>query len=99
MHLNPQRLPLLINLGFLAAQARTATHLDKKFPFTVKEDDFSTPERWDSVHNALMDLAAMDVENGFYPTSSPILSESGLWKEYWNLRSYFDTEEPDEPWC
>jgi hypothetical protein len=96
---SPQRLPLLINIGFMAARASTESHLENKFPFTVKDNNSLSDDLWDSVRASLIDLADMDYQSGFYPPASPLLSEFGLLEEYWKLRHYLDLEIPDHPWC
>jgi len=101
---NPLRLPLVINIGLLAAQARTHSKLNIKFPFPNVDDPYTTPyyfradELWSSVEDSLIELAEMDHRNDFYPDASPLLTEFGLLHEYWRLRTYLDPNfvEPDD---
>lgn len=96
---NSHRLPLVINIGLMAAQACTESHLDRKFPFTVKEDCSLADDLWDSVRASVIELAEMDHQNGFYPDASPLLTEFGLQQEYWEIRYRLDPEHPDYKWC
>lgn len=96
---NPQRLPLVINIGLMAMQASVQSHLDKKSPTLVNEDYSLADDLWDSVRAAVVDLAEMDHQSGFYPKVSPLLFEFGLLQEYWKIRDHLDPKHPAYQWC
>lgn len=99
---NPQRLPLVTEIGLLAAQARVYSELDKHLPTNVAIDPhddpryFLTSDLWFDVLDGVTRLAKMDHCNNFTPETSPILSEFGLLKEYWEARDRLDPE-PEDP--
>lgn len=101
---NSLRLPLVINIGLLAAQANAHSKLNMKFPFTNVDDPDRTPnyflenDLWSSVEDSLIELAEMDHKNNFYPNVSPLLTEFGLLQEYWRLRDYLTPNfvDPDD---
>ncbi|WP_040066124.1 hypothetical protein [Pseudomonas batumici] len=95
---NPHRLPLLIKIGLLAAQANVHTRLYQKFPIIVDPPntdpyDFLDEELWYSVYELVIELAEMDHQNDFYPDASPLLTEFGLLRDYWDIRDRLDPEE------
>ncbi|NWA23961.1 hypothetical protein HX866_03565 [Pseudomonas gingeri] len=99
---NPHRLPLLINIGLLVAQATVHSKLHVKFPIIGDNPDdnphyFLIQELWESALSLLSDLALMDHKNNFSPDAftSPLLIEYGLWQEYWVLRGRYDPEPED----
>lgn len=97
MH-NTQRLPLVIEIGFIAAQARTYSELDKLYDIgrTIDPHDdpryFQSSDLWFEALDGVIRLAEMDHRNDFTPETSPMLSEFGLLKEYWEARDRLDPE-------
>ncbi|MCF5097054.1 hypothetical protein GIW56_24525 [Pseudomonas gessardii] len=99
---NPQRLPLVTEIGLLAVQARVYSELDKQLPTNVTIDTHDDPryvltsDLWLDVLDGVIRLAEMDHRNNFTPETSPILSELGLLKEYLEARDRLDPE-PEDP--
>ncbi|WP_248800606.1 hypothetical protein [Pseudomonas sp. MWU13-2105] len=98
MPCNPHRLPLIIKIGLLAAQANVHTTLYEKFPITMDPldtdpYDYLDEELWYSVDELVNELAEMDHQNDFYPDASPLLTEFGLLRDYWAARGRLDPEE------
>ncbi|WLI07586.1 hypothetical protein PSH66_04445 [Pseudomonas sp. FP597] len=102
MHFVP-RLELLIEIGLLAAQARTYTELDKQLRLEVALDSQDGPRYlesqflWDEASFMISILAEIDVRTGVTPKANPMLSEFGLLEEYWKARSRIDLHpDPDD---
>ncbi|MDO9345433.1 MAG: hypothetical protein Q7T99_18340 [Pseudomonas sp.] len=98
MMMNPQRLPLLTEIGLLAAQASVYSELDKLLPSNPALDPDDDPrytltsDLWLEVRNGVISLAKMDHRDEFTPKNSPLLSEYGLLKEYRRARWELEDE-------
>ena len=99
MH-NPERLPLLINIGLIACQARFYSELDgyrSIMPADSHEDQWisQTSDLWFEATSAVIQLAEMDHRNDFTPKQNPMLSAFGLLEEYWHARGRLDPDPED----
>ena len=96
--INPQRLPLEIEIGLIAAQARVHSTLDKQRPINVAIDPHDDPhyflssDLWFDALDGVIKLAEMDHKDDFTPEISPTLSEFGLLQEYWQARDRLDPQ-------
>ncbi|WP_122417215.1 hypothetical protein [Pseudomonas viridiflava] len=85
---NPKRLPLLLDLGFLASRALTQEYLDHQvLPGETKPIPYALVY-WDAVLDKLEDLARMDHEDNYTPASEPILEGAGVFNSYGVLRHW-----------
>lgn len=95
MH-NTQRLPLVLEIGLIAAQARIHSELDKLLPIKVTIDPHDDPrfllasDLWFNALDMVIRLAEIDHRHNFTPKTSPMLTEFGLLNEYWNARDRID---------
>ncbi len=95
---NAKRLPMLIEIGLTAAQARVYSSLDKHCPINSDIDPHDDPrfllssDLWFDVLDGVIKLAEMDHKDDFTPETSPILSEFGLLQEYWQARDRLDPQ-------
>lgn len=98
MMMNPQRLPLLTEIGLLAAQASVYSELDKLLPSNPALDPDDDPrytltsDLWLEVLDGVISLAKMDHRDEFTTKNSPLLSEYGLLKEYRRARWELEDE-------
>lgn len=101
MH-NTQRLPLVIEIGFIAAKASIYSELAKLRTINTAIDPHDDPryflssDLWFEALDGVIKLAEMDHRDDFTPECSPMLSEFGLLKEYWEARDRLDPE-PESP--
>ncbi|GKQ48993.1 hypothetical protein [Pseudomonas syringae] len=96
MSQNPNRLPLLIEIGLLASRAITQEHIDHLVLPAEDSQHTSADAHWEAVIDKLEDLAQMDHIDNFYPNNSPILAGSGILNSYWTLRHWKNlAETPD----
>ena len=97
MH-NTQRLPLTIEIGLIAAQARVHSELDQLRPINMAIDPHDDPsyflssDLWFGALDMVIRLAEMDHQDNFTPETSPMLSEFGLLNEYWKARDRLDPD-------
>lgn len=90
MSVNPKRLPLLLDIGLMAARAFVQERLDQQvLPGEAKPDPHA-PDHWYSVLNKLEDLARMDHEDNYTPNSEPILSGAGILVAYQIYRHWHE---------
>jgi len=95
---NAKRLPMVIEIGLIAAQARIHSALDIQCPINVATDPHDDPryflssDLWFDAVDGVIKLAEMDHKNNFTPETSPILLEFGLLQEYWNARDRLDPQ-------
>ncbi|WP_016969127.1 hypothetical protein [Pseudomonas tolaasii] len=100
MH-NAERLPLVIEIGQIAAQARFYHWLDETCPIVADAPHenpryFLSSDLWFEALDRVLRLAGMDHRDNFTPETSPMLSEFGLLNEYWEARDRLDPE-PESP--
>ncbi|MBX8588630.1 hypothetical protein K5D56_04485 [Pseudomonas cichorii] len=82
---NPQRLPMVIEIGLLAFQARQHISLDlQNLDLLSAEVDL-----WGDVRSKVMELARMDHTDNYTPTTHPMLSDFGLLEDYQKARDSF----------
>ncbi|MBB6288679.1 MULTISPECIES: hypothetical protein [unclassified Pseudomonas] len=96
---NSERLPLVIQIGLIAAQARVYSALDEQRLINVAIDPHEDPQHflasdhlWFDALNGVIKLAEMDHRYDFTPETSPMLSEFGLLQEYWRARDRLDPQ-------
>lgn len=96
MSQNPNRLPLLIEIGLLASRALTQERIDHLVVASEITPHKSADAHWEAVIDKLEDLVLMDHIDNFNPSHSPILAGSGLLNSYWTLRHWKElAEKPD----
>lgn len=108
MNHNPARLPLLLEIGFVASQARFTDWLDKNHPITLQEEDdphdfpiyFLATDLWNKAEELVRRLVCMDLTSRFTPGCNSMLQEYGLLEHYREVRYHLDEDEdiPFNPW-
>ncbi|QHE95740.1 hypothetical protein ACKUFS_03890 [Pseudomonas cannabina] len=89
MTCNPNRLTLLLDIGFLVSRAKAQENIDR----LIIAGDVPPPPMahiyWEDVFDKLEELALMDHIDDFTPDQSPMLEGTGCLKSYQTLRHWY----------